>query len=236
MNQQEPNKFYDEAVQLWMHKQVLGIEEDPPNREDYLDKDASNKFFTREAIEAIKAGNRFKEFSDEFEAKFKPRNPITFYEVVVNFEDLAIKKYELDIARRLINLRDVYLLADRLFFGMNGSNNSYYGNPYKVAVEIESYATRNNLISLKDFRVVECDWIESILQLFMRSPAAGAMHKVAEYSKEQCGHEWTFDELLARVAIGEHQESQRMSKVAQDALTGQTGIPPSIGVLTLAAG
>lgn len=141
-----------------------------------------------------------------------------FYEIVVNFEDLAVKKYELDIARRLINLRDVYLIADRLFFGMNGSNNSYYGNPYKVGSEIESYAIAHNLISLKDFRVVECDWIESILQLFMRSPAARSMEKLAGHNKEQCGHEWTFDELLAKVAIGEHQESQRISKIAQDAM------------------
>lgn len=218
MNQPKPNQAYIKAVELWQARPTIGHDEAPPNREDYLDDGVSNKFLTPRAIEAIKAGNRFKNHADEYEATLPNRSSITFYEVVVNFEDLAIKKYELDIARRLINLRDVYLLADRLFFGMNGSNNSYYGDPYKVAAEIESYAIAHNLISLKDFRVVECDWIESILQLFMRSPQARAMQKIAEYSKEQCGHEWTFDELLAKVAIGEFQECKRISKVAQDVM------------------
>jgi hypothetical protein len=141
-----------------------------------------------------------------------------FYEVVVNFEDLAIKKYELDRVYRSIHLRERYLIVDRLFVDLSYIHEPYFGDANKLAAHIERYATANNLISLKSFRVVECDWIESILQLFMRSPAARAMQKVAEYSKERCGHEWTFDELLARVAVGEHQQSQRMEQKAIDAM------------------
>lgn len=177
-----------------------------------------NQFFTAEAIEAIKAGNRFKEFSDEFETEFKPRKLKKFFEIVVSFEELTIKKYELNFVYHSINLREKYLIVDRLFVDMSAIHEPYFGDPYKVAVEIEHFARSQNLISLKNLRVVECDWIEGILELFLRSPCALNMKKLAGHSSLQCGHEWTFDELLAKVAIGEYQESQRMSKVAQDAL------------------
>jgi hypothetical protein len=187
-----------------------------------------SKFFNPELIEAMRVSNLFNNHADEYEAINRTQNPITFFEVVVNFEDLAIKKAELNIVRRLINLRDVYLIADRLFFGINGSNNSYIGDPNKVAVEIERYAIANNLISIKGFRVVECDWIGGLLELFARSPISKNMQSLASQDRNTCGHEWTFDELLARVAVGENQESQRISKIAQDALTQS---PPPIIII-----
>jgi hypothetical protein len=230
MSQQEPNKFYDEAVQLWMHKQTLGIEEDPPNRENYLGDGEANKFFDQTATEAIMQGERFKNYADEYEAILPSRKSNKFYEIVVHFpENLEMKKEDLKALYDYLPLHrsEKYLIVDRLFIDLKNAV-----NPSLTIVDIrnriEQIVSAANLVSLVNFVIVECDWIGELIELFDRDPYAHSLLKIASQDRNTCGHEWTFEELLAKVAIGEYQESQRMGKVAQDALTKA---PPPIIII-----
>lgn len=189
-----------------------------------------NKFFTTEEIEVIKADNTFKEFFDEFEAEFKPRKSNKFYEIVVSFpENLEIKKEDLKALYDYLPLHrsEKYLIVDRLFMDLKNSVNPSL-TAADISIRIEQIIKAGNLMTLVDFAIVECDWIGELLELFMRSPLAKNMQQIAQQSREECGHEWTFDELLTRVAVGEFQESQRIGKVAQDALSKT---PPPIIII-----
>lgn len=218
MNQQKPNKFYDEAVQLWMHQQTIGFEENPPNRNDYPDDDAVNKSFARTAIEAITQGANFKA---QIDALDKQRSPKQFYEIAVSFEDLAIKKMELGFLSRHINIRETYLICDRLFVDLSR---------HKIGISdlheyIRHTAIANNLISLKDFRVVECDWIEDLIDLLYRDPLASNLRQSADRDPSS---KRTFDELLATVVICKHQENLQLQQQAIDIMNNA---PPPIVII-----
>jgi hypothetical protein len=146
--------------------------------------------------------------------------PSKFYELTVYFpENLEMKKEDLRILYELLPLHqtDKYLMVDRLFVDLKRSVNPSL-TIVDIRIRIEQIVSKANLISLVNFAIFECDWIKGLLELFDRDPYAHSLLKIANQDRNTCGYEWTFDELLAKVAIGEFQESQRISKVTQDAM------------------
>lgn len=159
------------------------------------------------------------------------QRPNKFYEIVIHFpENLEMKKEDLKALYDHLPLHrsEKYLIVDRLFIDLKHSINLAL-TIADIRNRIEQIVSAANLVSLVNFVIVECDWIGGLLELFARSPISKNMQSLASQDRNTCGHEWTFDELLAKVAIGEYQESQRMSKVAQDAL--MKAPPPMIIIL-----